>query len=186
MHTTEHLPEPEYEDVETPMAPILPSDCMGALVDWAAGSVWSTYPYGQHEWRDLGWEPIGFEVSDSRSTVLRMRSSKCSATLSLPAELRDKCCQFCRHVPNSQEFRKLLERAYDAPSHTPWEYLTHVQLVAILQRISVQQRHEQLNVRFLIQIACISFICFTSGAMRSVSLKHFSAERTTIVVLLCF
>ncbi|KAJ6618015.1 hypothetical protein B0H10DRAFT_1947987 [Mycena sp. CBHHK59/15] len=38
-----------------------PIPCPGISIEWTPGSIWDSYPYLQHSYRDVGWEPIGFE-----------------------------------------------------------------------------------------------------------------------------
>jgi hypothetical protein len=40
---------------------------------------------------------------------------------------KDLClCSFCHYIPNSVDFKKFMERAVEAPAHTPWPYLNYV------------------------------------------------------------
>lgn len=34
--------------------------CPGVSVEWTIGSHWATYPFLQHNVREVGWEPISF------------------------------------------------------------------------------------------------------------------------------
>lgn len=132
-----------------PPSPIMDFDkapeCTGVLVHWTAGSIWDTYPYHQHGIRSLPWEPIGF---DGNNKWLRLRSKNCTIILS-SAEQNSLCCSKCAAIPTSAPFQKFNNRAVQAAEHTPYTYLTHKQLYAVLLRVSGKYRQLVLKVFFL-------------------------------------
>lgn len=105
--------------------------CPGSKVVWSAGSIWSTYPYHQHEVRPVGWKPIAF-VEDK----IILRADKCSKYISeydnLPA------CPSCHTIQYSSEFQGFVKRAQDAKEFTPWDYLSWSQLQCLARRMTVQ------------------------------------------------
>lgn len=117
------------------------TECTGVIVEWKPGSVWNTYPYQQHAERSLPWEIIGFE----NDTWLRLRSRKCPIWFQ-PSQPSVITCSFCNYIPNSVDFRKFMERAVEAPAHTPWPYLNYEQLNLKLHKTTNHNRLLQLKV----------------------------------------
>lgn len=113
-------------------------ECPGVLVEWSAGSVWSTYPYHRHESNSLPWEPIAFE----NNHFLRIRSDNCLRTISGG----DEACRFCAGVPESSRFAAIAERAVSAPAHTTWIGLNYAQMYALLRKTVGQLRQARLKV----------------------------------------
>ncbi|KAL1727252.1 hypothetical protein EV714DRAFT_217661 [Schizophyllum commune] len=107
------------------------------VIDWTPGSIWTTYPYSQHEWRHLGWQPDGFVNGDP--TKLRVRASYCSITLSSNDPSKRTCAE-CLKVPNSDKFRRLLATAVQAAPHTPHSYLHYEQIRARLRQALLENK----------------------------------------------
>ncbi|KAL1749281.1 hypothetical protein HDZ31DRAFT_28139 [Schizophyllum fasciatum] len=109
--------------------------CLGALVLWTAGSVWITYPYSQHAWRNVGWQPRSFEGPNSE--YIRLASTDCTGFVDDDEGEASKVCKFCRLVPTSAELRKLMERAKKANIDLQMNhrYFTYEQLDAALKRV---------------------------------------------------
>ncbi|TRM56371.1 hypothetical protein BD626DRAFT_575769 [Schizophyllum amplum] len=148
-------PSPLPQDADLAVAPDAP-ECEGALVDWSAGPLLSTYPFPRHEGSTLGWVPIEIEhtndtavqagaaaASDRRS--LRVRSKDCNGKLT--AKHAGNACWHCVKVPNSSEFRRLLRGATKAKKHTPYEYLSHSQLLALVRKLARELRKLRLKAR---------------------------------------
>ncbi|THH13601.1 hypothetical protein EW146_g6638 [Bondarzewia mesenterica] len=112
-------------------------ECKGSLVEWTPGSVWSTYPYHQHDARDWSWEPIGFE----NKSWIRLRSTRCAVF----ATRNDLSCDACRVISSSPRFQTFLTRAARARPNMAWEYLTQVQLHA--HTVDLSSRLRKLTLK---------------------------------------
>ena len=124
---------------ETPViSPVSRVECRGVLVEWTAGSVWSTYPYHRHSTHDYPWEPVTWE----NNQWLRVRSDDC---LGFVATGEDVCWR-CNAVPQLKKFTDMVKRANEAAPHTQWTGLTFRQIHAALQKISGRYRQLQLKV----------------------------------------
>ena len=125
--------------------------CPGSEIDWQAGSIWQTYPYHQHESRVSGWKPIGF---NSKENKIILRSEKCATEL---FEYDESPCSNCRVIQYSAEFQNFVSRATQVPKeHTPWNFLTVDQMLALLKKMA-----EQIKIlRKKVQIPCNIFCIF--------------------------
>ncbi|KAL1688639.1 hypothetical protein GGG16DRAFT_12755, partial [Schizophyllum commune] len=109
--------------------------CEGVEVVWTPGQPCRTYAWASHEWAKLKWQPIGFEGEDR--SRLRLRALGCTRVLAGQDRLK-RTCRVCEKVPNSKAFMDMLERAVNAPPHTPYPYLNHDQ---ISERLRATVRH---------------------------------------------
>ncbi|KAH9833218.1 uncharacterized protein C8Q71DRAFT_712933, partial [Rhodofomes roseus] len=107
---------------------------------WTPGSVWDTYPFHRHETRTFPWELVGI----SNRNWLRLRSTSCERY----AKTRNATqCASCEKIPGLPEYISFVERADgDAPKNTPYQYLTHKQLIAITTKLAAQIRQLQLQI----------------------------------------
>ncbi|KAJ7163663.1 hypothetical protein C8R46DRAFT_1163839 [Mycena filopes] len=103
--------------------------CPGVSVAWTPGSIWDSYPYLQHAYRDVGWEPIGFDSANNR---IRIRAEDCQHPVS--GGNLERPCNPCRTVPYSNSYREFVDRSETAADHTPWDYLTAQQHKALLAK----------------------------------------------------
>ena len=118
-------------------------NCPGSEIDWKAGSIWQTYPYHQHELRlsGLGWRPIGFNSKDNN---IILRSEKCAIEL---FEFDESPCSNCRAIQYSVEFQNFVSRATQLPKdHTPWNFLTAEQMLALLKKMAAQLKNLRTKV----------------------------------------
>jgi len=139
-----HFHVPDTSDNNIPSIIITaPPQCPGVEVPWSPGSIWSTYPYHQHKLRSLGWRPTGF-IEDENKILLR--SDQCQIDLS---ESENSPCIECQVIPHSLSFQNFMEKAEDVKENTPWDYLTHEQLVKIMKKMSQQLKTLRTKVRRL-------------------------------------
>ncbi|KAJ7498376.1 hypothetical protein B0H11DRAFT_1856325 [Mycena galericulata] len=108
---------------------LLSSPCPGVPIPWTAGSMWGTYPYGLHEAKDVGWEPIRF---DSKQNIIYFRSEGCLAP---EKDGNGYACLKCQRLPHTAAFSKVQARAIEAKEHTPWHYLNAVQQQKAVTRL---------------------------------------------------
>lgn len=132
-------PEPHVPPVNSSAM----KECAGVPVEWTPGSVWDTYPFHQHGIRAHPWEPIAFEGNDS---WLRLRSKQCCIVLS-GNETNASGCARCAAIPASPAFKKFISRAMLAQDHTPYEFLTHRQLLKLMRSILAKYRKLSSQVR---------------------------------------
>lgn len=116
--------------------------CTGILVQWKPGSVWNSYPYQLHAERGMPWIPIGFEGDRH----LCLQSTKCSIILSDPKELNRRSCRQCDAICNSASYQDFEARAMDAAEHTPWRYLTPLQMQKLAAKLVARNHTLELNV----------------------------------------
>lgn len=116
-------------------------DCPGQWVYWIPGSVWNTYPFRLHETLDT-WKPISI---DEKCNGLTLRAENCWKEL--PEVNGDETpCGACQSIPQSQEFKVVVERAQNAQDHTPWLFLTDLQKEELLRRMAATIRQLRTKV----------------------------------------
>ncbi|KAF8151692.1 hypothetical protein B0H34DRAFT_618278, partial [Crassisporium funariophilum] len=81
--------------------------CKGQPVVWVPGSVWEMYVYQQHDDPFIGWTPCGYRGS----RVIILRSKSCLKTLDTPLEKKQRTCDKCDSLRNSQELKKVMTQA---------------------------------------------------------------------------
>jgi hypothetical protein len=122
-----------FDEVEgTAHYEVMSVECKGVKVHWTPGSVWSTYPYCQHEYFELPWEPIAFENKE----WLCLRSRDCTKFSTGP----NVPCRSCMTIPTSEKYTQFVSRAVEAPGHTPWKFLSHSQLESLAQNLLAKNR----------------------------------------------
>ena len=142
--------ESDGEDIdhdENGYATISEEVCTGMQIKWVAGSVWDTYAYQQHEnGHGLDWTPAGFDGDN----WIRLRSNECSLILEGEQELNVRSCANCQALIQSVKLRNFMERAKKEtlPPHTPWEYLSVLQLRQVVIEARKQVKKYQLQVNF--------------------------------------
>lgn len=114
--------------------------CPGVLVRWHVGSIWETYPYALHALRDVGWIPISLGSQDN---TLRLRSEHCQHP---DGGSSGWSCPACISLPSSAKFKTFLSHASEAKAHTPWNYLTDKQKVALMKKMNLQLRQLRRQV----------------------------------------
>ncbi|KAJ7661525.1 hypothetical protein DFH06DRAFT_1089043 [Mycena polygramma] len=131
----------------TPSVPLRPTEkkqpCPGVSVQWTPGCHWKTYPYIQHGDRSIGWVPISFGAGN----FIQFRSDGCPYNIPLNSMTP---CISCQVLPSSSKFQKFMAHAAEAPSHTPWEYLSaeqHLKLMKIMAQTSKDLRTELSNAK---------------------------------------
>ncbi|KAJ7362430.1 hypothetical protein DFH08DRAFT_799463 [Mycena albidolilacea] len=113
-------------NTDSPVLPDLlsgPPSCPGLEIPWMAGSMWGTYPYGLHEAKDVGWEPICF-------------NSQQNNCLAREGDANGTTCANCQRLPRTAAFFKVQARAIEVKEHTPWQYLTATQQRALVSKLT--------------------------------------------------
>ncbi|KAF6742437.1 hypothetical protein DFP72DRAFT_1022411 [Ephemerocybe angulata] len=100
-------------------------DCPGGTVNWTLGSVLYTYPFHLHAFRAVGWEPLRFNRDENTITF---RSENCDRE----ASSNGGACDACLVLLSSDPLRRVMERAENAPKHTPHEFLNAAQMKKLL------------------------------------------------------
>lgn len=109
------------------------ASCPGVLIDWTPGSVWLTYPFHQHNYRDLSWDLVGPGSARDKDQI-RLRSVDCTGG---KVSTGGDVCQQCQYLPHSNEYKRFVLGATGAAKkHTRWGFLNHVQTEALLSHYS--------------------------------------------------
>ncbi|KAJ7104870.1 hypothetical protein C8R44DRAFT_807209 [Mycena epipterygia] len=107
--------------------------CPGVSVEWTSGSIWDTYPYLQHAYRDVGWEPVGFNSSNNS---IQLRAENCQFPISGGDSQR--ACVSCKTLRYSAYLKQFMDRSEEVSDHTPWDYLTAQQHKVLLAKMRAQ------------------------------------------------
>lgn len=117
--------------------------CKGQWIEWAAGSVWDSYAYSQHDDDSIGWTPIGFKGDNQ----ICLQSKFCRNFLKKDSEHTCKSCGSCYALLNSKSLLQFIHHANQDPiPHTPWRYLSACQLKNLLVLSQKQENTLKLNV----------------------------------------
>ncbi|RDB15564.1 hypothetical protein Hypma_004145 [Hypsizygus marmoreus] len=144
--------------------------CPGTWIKWSPGSIWTSYPYFQHEVCNVGWRPIAWSA-ERQEICLRAQNCKLDAS-----DVDGGPCNACRWVEHSARFRQCIERAEHAQKHTPWAYLTAEQLHALMKKMVDKIKRLETQVTF--------FICPMSVITRINGIDKLANEKRRNKVLL--
>lgn len=127
------------------------ADCNGVLLDWPAGSVFTTYPWQEHTYRNLPWNPIRFDDNQ-----LWIRERGCLGVM----EEGQTACLKCKDVLHSRDLlqMKLLAQADNPPPNTQYKRMNHVQKVSKLEEKNTEINRHKLQVNLLLLLTCISLL----------------------------
>ena len=116
------------------------SPCLGIMLPWLPGSVWTTYPYQCHTGA-VGWTPIAFDKKNNKLTI---RSDHCEGSSHY---LINGTCTGCKALPESSKYRDFVQLAVAAPAHSQWDYLTSDQLSSLLSKSNQNCRQLRTQVK---------------------------------------
>lgn len=119
--------------------------CPGVRLHWPAGSVFSTYPWQEHDERDLPWSVDHF-IGPPHNTELWIRANKCTRV----PFVGQHSCRECENVHNCHELSqmRLLAQSDDPPPNTKFSRFTHKQSVKKLRHKTTIIRSQRLEVSF--------------------------------------
>ncbi|KAK6996106.1 hypothetical protein R3P38DRAFT_2472855, partial [Favolaschia claudopus] len=118
--------------------------CSGVMLNWAAGPIFKTYPWSVHLdecTAKLGFRPDRF-TGEGDETRIWLRSDTCSGI----SDAGHAECTPCRRISDGKQIETMETRAKNAPPHTPYQYLSHAQLVSMLQKFADEKNTLQLKI----------------------------------------
>jgi hypothetical protein len=114
------------------------------MLDWAPGPIFKTYPWSIHLsdcTAKLGYRPDRF-TGEGDDTRIWLRAETCTGF----SDAGMSECTACRAVLDGKAVYSLETRAQNAPPHTPYQYLTHAQLIDMLRAVIAEKNELQLKV----------------------------------------
>ncbi|KAK7006524.1 hypothetical protein R3P38DRAFT_2476106, partial [Favolaschia claudopus] len=118
--------------------------CPGVMLDWSPGPIFTTYPWSVHSdecTAKLGHRPDRF-TGEGDETRIWLRSETCASL----CDAGTTECTPCRQILAAKPVNDLEARANDAPPHTPYQYLSHAQLVKMVHSSADEKNALQLKI----------------------------------------
>ena len=86
----------------------------------------------------MNWIPTAFNPDENE---IILRSIRCIEKVTKNTDFDFKACPECRWIEYSSDFKDFLSRAIEATKHTPWDYLTFVQVKDLLS-VTTKEIHK--------------------------------------------